>query len=225
MLDKTEKIYYLKAMDLFRGLTAEEIALIEDMTRFITCQRGQILYSPEEIKEVLFFLKKGEVQLYRLSPNGKKLVMATLGPNTFFGEMALVGRRMYDTFAEADENSTLCIMTREDMVHLLSIKPVIALNLLEILGGRFLEMETAFEDLAFKNVRGRLASLLLRMTEQRKGNGVLRVRHQDLAERAAVLRETVTETLAEFKAAKLVELGWRKIVILDEEGLRRIAVG
>ena len=51
------------------------------------------------------------------------------------------------------------------------------------------------------------------------------VRHQDLAERVAALRETVTGALAEFRAAGMVELGWRKIVILNEEELRRIAAG
>lgn len=225
MPDGMEKSYCFKAMDLFRGLTAEEIASIDHMTHVITRKKGELLYLPDETKEVLFFLKKGVVQLYRLSAEGKKLVITTLEPNTFFGEMALVGQRMYDTFAEVQENATLCIMTREDVMHLLLMKPAIALNLLEILGRRFLEMETALEDLAFKSVRARLASLLLRMAEQRESNKLRGVGHQDLAERVAALRETVTTILAEFKAEGLVELNWRKILILNEEGLHRIADG
>ena len=63
------------------------------------------------------------------------------------------------------------------------------------------------------------------MAEQRKDKNILRVRHQDLAERVAALRETVTEILGEFKTERLVELGWRKIIILNESGLRRIAAG
>lgn len=225
MPEKREKLYYLTVMDLFQGLTAEEIALLDGMTRLITCKKGQLLYSPQETKELLFLLKKGAVQLYRLSPEGKKLVITTLEPNTFFGEMALVGQRMYDTFAEAEEDSTLCIVLRENLVHLLLMKPAIALNLLETLGRRFLEMEQTLENIAFKSARARVASLLLSIAEQRKSNNILGVRHQDLAERAAILRETVTEVLAEFKAARLVELGWRKIIILNKEGLCRIAEG
>jgi CRP-like cAMP-binding protein len=225
MSDKGEKPYCIHALDLFRGLTAQEIASIDDLMRLVTRQKGQLLYSQEETKEVLFFLKEGVVHLYRLSAEGKKLVITTLGPNTLFGEMTLVGQRMYDTFAEVEENATLCIMTREDLVRLLLAKPAIALNLLEIVGRRILEMETALEDLAFKSVRARLASLLLRMAEQQKDSKIRGVRHQDLAERVAALRETVTDTLAEFKAAGMVELGWRKIVILNQERLRNIAEG
>ncbi len=225
MPDRMEKHYCFKAMDLFQGLTAEEIASLDSTMRLITRKKGEILYLPDEVKEVLFFLKEGTVQLYRLSPEGKKLVITTLGPNTFFGEMALVGQRMYHTFAEVQEDSTLCLMAREDVVRLLLTKPVIALNLLDILGRRLLEVETALEDLAFKNVRARLASLLLRMAELRKDNKLPGVSHQDLADRVSALRETVTDVLAEFKAAGLVELGWRKIAILNEEELRRIAEG
>ncbi len=220
-----EKLCYLEAMDLFRGLTAAEVASLDSVMHHTTYKRGQLLYLPEEKREVLFLLKGGSVQLYRLSPEGKKLVIATLKPNTFFGEMSLVGQRMYDTFAEAKEDSTLCIMTRADVVRLLLMKPAIALNLLETLGKRFLEMETTLEDLAFKNVRARLASLLLRMAELRKDNKLPGVSHQDLADRMSALRETVTDVLAEFRTAGLVKLGWRKIVILNEEELRRIAEG
>ncbi len=225
MRDKIDKLCYLKAMDLFRGLTDEDIASLDNIMRSVNYTKGQILYSPGETREVLFFLKKGSVQLYHLSPDGKKLVITVLGPNSFFGEMSLVGQRMYDTFAEVEEDSVLCVMTREDTMRLLSMKPAIAINLVEILGKRLLETETILEDLAFKNVRSRLASLLLRIAEQRKGDRLRGVRHQDLAERMGVLRETVTNTLAEFKADRLVELGWRKIVILNEAELRRIAAG
>ncbi len=61
------------------------------------------------------------------------------------------------------------------------------------------------------------------MAELQKSTQIWGVRHQDLAERVGALRETVTNALAEFKTAKLVELGWRKPVILDEGGLRCIA--
>ena len=225
MPDRRDKTCYLKAMDLFRGLSDEDIVSIDNMMRSTTRKKGELLYSPEESREVLFFLKKGTVQLYRLSREGKKLVMTILEPNTFFGEMALVGQRMYDNFAEAQEDVTLCIMNREDVVRLLLSKPTIAMNLLDVLGRRYLEIETALEELAFKNVRARLASLLLRLAEQRKDGKILGVSHQDLAERTATLRETVTEILGDLKAARLVELGWRKIVILNEGKLRSIAEG
>jgi CRP-like cAMP-binding protein len=46
---------------------------------------GPIFYRPDETGEVLFLLKKGAVQIYRMSPEGRKLIIANLLPYSFFG--------------------------------------------------------------------------------------------------------------------------------------------
>ena len=45
---------------------------------------------------MLYILKEGRVQLYRLSAEGRKLVLTTLEPGTVFGEMSMIGQGMYD---------------------------------------------------------------------------------------------------------------------------------
>lgn len=223
MLTGKQKLYYLKDMELFQDLSSDDMAWLDKVTNLVNFKRGQNVYSPGETGEGLFLLKKGKVQLYRLSPDGKKLVVATLEAGTFFGEMSLVGQAMYETFAEVIEDAIICIMTRQDVVRLLSSKPAVALRLLETLGQRLLEAQASLEALAFKSVRARLASLLLRLARQRGSSVVEGVGHQDLAEMAASLRETVTLTLDDFKASGLVELGRRRITILSPAGLQSIA--
>ena len=85
---------------------------------------------------MLFILKEGRVQLYRISPEGKKLVITTLGPHTLFGEMALLGTKMHNTFAEAVDDCLICIMSRTDLERLILSKPQVALRILEITGRR-----------------------------------------------------------------------------------------
>src|SRR6266571_1176969 len=82
------------AMDLFCDLEPAALAAFERQTEMRTCRKGQILYSQEDRAEVLFLLKRGRVQLYRLTPSGKRLELATLEPGTFFGEMPLVGETL-----------------------------------------------------------------------------------------------------------------------------------
>jgi CRP/FNR family transcriptional regulator, cyclic AMP receptor protein len=82
------------------------------------------------------------------------------------------------------------------------------------------EAERQLEALAFKPVLPRLADLLRR--EARDGL-VVGLSHQDLGERLGVYRETVTEALNELKAAGLLEIGRRRIRLLDEARLREIA--
>lgn len=96
-----------------------------------TCRAGRVFYTPGETGEALFILKKGRVQLYRMSPEGRKLVIARLEPICFFGEMSCVGQGMYNTFAEATEDSLICTMSRHDVERLLLSKPQVAVRILE----------------------------------------------------------------------------------------------
>jgi CRP-like cAMP-binding protein len=164
------------------------------------------------------------VQLYRLSTEGKKLVLSELGPETFFGDMPLAGQQMYGAFAEALEACTLCVLGRADLEHLIQTRPQVAIRLLEVIGRRLLEAEAVIEEFAFKGVAARLASLLLRLGVE-EGDELLGRTHQDLAEMIGTYRETVTQTLDEFKRRGLVALGRKYLRVLDRPGLERIAGG
>ena len=220
---KLDKIGYLQMVDIFQDLTEEEIEEIDRATTMSSCRKGKILYMPEDTSEVLFLLKKGRIQLYRLSPDGKKLVIATIGPGSVFGEMALIGQGMHNTFAEATEECVLCVMSRDDLERLLVTKPKVALRIFETLGRRLKEAELRLEEIAFKGIPARLASLLLQLADEQGSDRITGLTHQDLGEQIGTYRETTTQTLNIFKTEGLLEIGRKRLTILDREGLKRIA--
>jgi CRP-like cAMP-binding protein len=221
---QTDKIGYLQMVDIFQDLTEIEMEEIVRATTITTTRRGKILYMPEDTSEVLFLLKEGRVQLYRISPDGKKLVIAAVGPGTIFGEMALIGQGMHNTFAEAIEDCVLWVMSREDVERMLVTKPKVALRIFENLGNRLKEAEARFEEIAFKGIPARLASLLLQLSDESGKDTITGMTHQDLGEQIGTYRETTTQTLNAFKADGLIDIGRKRITILDREGLERIAV-
>lgn len=217
------KLGYLSEIELFQDLSEKEVAELDRVTTMSTVPKGRVFYRPEEPTEVLFILKKGRVQLYRISPEGKKLVITTLGPGTLFGEMALLGQWMHNTFAEAVEESLICVMSRTDLERLVINRPQVALRMLEITSKRLREAEGRLEDLAFKGIPARLASLLVRLAEEQDGTSISGLTHQDLAETVGTYRETATQVLNDLKAQGLIDIGRKRIVILDKEGLNEIA--
>jgi CRP-like cAMP-binding protein len=215
-----KKIGYLSMVELFRDFSPAEMQEIERATRMQTCASGRVFYTPGETGEVLFVLKKGSVQIYRMSPEGRKLVIATLPQYSFFGEMSCIGQGMYDTYAEAAEDSLICTMSRSDVERLLLSKPKVALRILEAVGKRVVDAERQLEEIAFKGLIPRLASLLLREAE---GDEITGWSHQDIAERIGVYRETVTSALNELKSAGLIEIGRKRITITNRPRLERAA--
>jgi CRP/FNR family transcriptional regulator, cyclic AMP receptor protein len=218
------KLRHLSAIDIFQDLSAADLDWLAAHTTMVTARRGQLVYMPGETNEALFLLKAGRVRIYRLSADGKKLVLSELAPQTFFGDMPLAGQQMYGAFAEAIEDCTLCVLGRADLEGLIQTRPQVAIRLLEVIGRRLLEAEAIIEDFAFKSVAARLATTLLRLWAE-EGDLVLGRTHQDLADMIGTYRETVTQTLDDFKRRGLIGLGRKSIRVLDRPGLEGIAEG
>jgi len=217
-----QKTAYLSAMRIFRDLSPNDMKMIVDSTVMTTATKGKMIYMPGETGEVLFLLKKGSVRLYRLSSEGRKLIVQTVGPMTFFGEMAVVGQNMQDLFAEAAEECLICVMSRPDVERLILSKPQVGLRILEEIGQRMHEVQERLGDTAFKGIPARVASLLLRLSNE-GAQPIKGITHQDLADTIGVYRETVTNALDSLQDQRIIQVKRKEVVILDAQKLQGVA--
>ncbi len=206
--------------ELFAGLNAEEMGDIAQRLPMATCRAGQLIYEPGETGEALFILKSGHIRLYRITPDGRKLVLATLAPGTAFGDMSVLGQSMTGSFAEATEACTICIMSRVDIEQIVLEHPRVAIHLIQLFSGRLREAESRLEQMAFAPVHTRLARLLLDLEANSEVAGHS---HQELAEMLGASRETVSRALVEFKSAGWVGIDRRCIRLLDRAALTEAA--
>ncbi|MBI4202664.1 MAG: Crp/Fnr family transcriptional regulator [Chloroflexi bacterium] len=215
-------VTYLQKVDVFKDLTKEEIETLFHGVMLRECQPGTMFFSPDDASERLFILKEGQVDIYRLTPSGKRLVTRRIGPGTIFGEIGLLGQTMQGCFAEASSSSLVCIATKEDLVGLLRQRPDVALRMLEAIGARLKLLEERLEQAAFSSVKARLASFLLANAGQQ--NGTLEgYTHAEIGDTIGALRQTVTETLSELQRQGLVEVGHKLVRIMSRSGLEGIA--
>ncbi len=218
------KVGYLSATHVFRDLNSKELEEVDRISTVRTCPQGKVLYIPGETGEVLFILKQGRVNIYRINQEGKKLVIGSIAPGSVFGEMSLIGQAMHDTFAEAAEDCALCVMSQSDLERVLLSKPRVALRFMELMALRLHEVEERMESVAFKSVPARLAAYLLQLAEQ--SDCVIRgVSHQDLADMVGTYRETVTRILNEFRSDGCIDLGRLRLTVLRPEALQDIEKG
>src|SRR5215467_13985282 len=207
------------AMDICCELVRAAMAAFEQQTEMRTCRKGQLLYSQEDRAEVLFLVKRGRVQLYRLTPSGKRLDLAVIEPGAFFGEMPLVGESLRHTFAEATEDSLICVMSRSDIERLMRERSEVALRMIEVLSRRLALCEARLEEMAYRSVPARIAAVLLRLSQGQHGK-VVSITHQELGDMIGALRESVTKILDDFQRDGLVELGRGRVTLHDVAGLQ-----
>jgi len=211
----------LRESDLFRDLDDQEMAEIAERLTMATCPAGRLIYEPDQTGEALFILKSGTVRLYRMTPDGRKLVLAILTPGTVFGEMTALAQTMTGTFAEAHEDCMVCILSQRDIEEILMAHPDVALRLVRLFAERVREAEERLEQIAFKSVPARVAKLLLQLADERGEVGDHS--HHELAEMVGTSRETVSRVLMDLKREGHVEIDRRSVRILNRDSLGELA--
>jgi CRP-like cAMP-binding protein len=217
-----DRTYCMSEVDIFADLSAAEMDAIAAAAPMRTYAAGELLYSPHKPVQTLFILKRGRVRVFRVAADGRALTTAIITPGTIFGEMVLLGQHMYDNYAEALDESVVCVMSREDVHRFLLSDPRIAARITTILGERLIEMERRLSDTVFKSVPQRIAGALCTLAgQQRVLSRAIHVRltHEQLAALVGASRETTTKTLNELADRGLLQLHRGKITILDPDGL------
>ncbi|WP_251072471.1 Crp/Fnr family transcriptional regulator [Streptomyces sp. ISL-43] len=220
-----EKTWCISEVDIFRDLNEAEMDAIAAAAPMKTYSAGELLYSPSQPSEVLFILKKGRIRIFRVAADGRALTCAIITPGTIFGEMVLLGQRMYDNFAEALDDVTVCVMSRTDVHRFLLADARISARITEILGRRLTDLEQRLSDSVFKSVPQRIATTLLTLAAETRPRVLgarspqIALTHQQIAALAGTSRETTTKVLRDFADQHLIRLARGRITVLDPQRL------
>jgi CRP/FNR family transcriptional regulator, cyclic AMP receptor protein len=187
-------------------------------------ERGATVATPDALAERMYVLMSGKVNLICTNNEGRRLVIATLEPGAVFGEGALEASGAStdpNVFAEAVDDVAVWVIPAGEARNMTMQYPILGWGLLQTYGLRLLQVENSLEDVAYKKLPERLATLLVELDDD--GTGVIKgISHQALADRLGTYRETVSAILRDFKRQGLVELGYRRIRIVDVEELKEI---
>ena len=184
--------------------------------------RGDIVASAEELTEKMYVLMSGKINMVCTNNEGRRLVIAALEPGAVFGEGALDTRSEPGVFVEAVTDVAVWMIPANEARNMTMQYPILGWGMLQTYGSRLFQVENSLEDVAYKKLPERLASLLLEMGNYADGL-ITGVSHQALADHLGTYRETVSAILRDFKRQGLVQLGYRRIEIEDVEGLKEAA--
>lgn len=185
-------------------------------------ERGQLVATSDDLAQKMYVLMTGKVNLICTNHEGRRLVIATLEPGAVFGEGALDRPGDPNVFVEAAESVSIWVIPSAEARNVTIQYPILGWGLLQTYGERLSQVENSLEDVAYKKLPERLATLLLHLADS-ETDAIKGVSHQALADHLGTYRETVSAILRDFKRQGLVELGYRRIQLVDVESLQEIA--
>lgn len=184
-------------------------------------ERGATVATPEDLSSRMYVLMSGKLNMICTNNEGRRLVIATLEPGAIFGEGALDNSSDANLFAEAVDDVAVWVIPAGEARNMTMQYPILGWGLLQTYGLRLLQVENSLEDVAYKKLPERLATLLVELDDD-DSSVIKGVSHQALADRLGTYRETVSAILRDFKRQGVVELGYRRIRLVDVEALKEI---
>jgi CRP-like cAMP-binding protein len=222
------KLWFLKHIRLFDGISPSEMQEMEKITRMEEVKKRQPLYLPGDPSSNVYLLKKGRVKIANTAPSGKEVTFDILEPGEVFGELDVLEDAPRSTSAETLDDAVICVIPRRDFDQYLAMHPTVMFKLTKLIGLRLKKIQSRVEDLVFRDVPARLAHLLseLGKTEGAEDTQGIRLKvrltHQEMANLIGCSRETVSTTMGQFRDDGLIQMDGRTITILNPEGLSRL---
>ncbi len=223
------KVWYLSKFNLFKGMTSQEMGMVEKMTTMKSFRKKEPIYLMGQPGKSVYLLKKGVVKISRILLDGRELVLALLKAGEIFGELEAVNEEDRQAQAEAHDDVMICVMNREDFLKVMQSKPDLGTRLNKIIGFRRRVIENKLENLIFKSVPQKIGILLTELADQfgkKEAKGILIdlvLTHQDIANLIAASRTTVTESLLVFKDKGIIELEGKRIRLVKPEALKSLS--
>jgi uncharacterized membrane protein len=131
----------LSDVPLFALLDEQERAILADRVDHASFEAGATIFSYGEPGDALFVVVKGEVEVFFKNDTGEKIVLETVRPGQFFGEISLLDGGPRTASARATEPVEALVVDQGDLDELFRLKPAAALDLLAAAGRR--QRETA----------------------------------------------------------------------------------
>lgn len=221
----------LRKIYLFSGVTDNDLEALARVAISRDFPRDVPIFW--EGKEALGFyiLLRGQVKLVKSSWEGKEYILRLVAPGETMGEAAVLAESTYPVSAITLEDCQTLFFPKIDFLNLLTSSPRLARNMLATMSHLLYHLTRQLEDLSLKEVSARLAKYLQERCQESHGRVAaglsfdLPVTKTHLAAYLGTISETLSRTLARFKALGVIQVEKSRITIEEPELLGKIATG
>ena len=225
-----DKTWYLKKVNILSSLNENEISYIAKNCTMKTYTKNEIIYNPGDKGNLIYFIKKGKIRIFKNSPKWKEITLTILKEGECFGSLYMEEKQEYKEFADSfSDNSMVCLIPKTMFFSLTKNNSSIPLKINKLLGLRIYELEMMIEELTFKSVIERIASVLSKLINkygnfenENAGTINLPITHYDLAKMIGVTREAASNALMKLKKMNIIELKRKKILVNDYNELKEL---
>ncbi|OUR97139.1 hypothetical protein A9Q84_12495 [Halobacteriovorax marinus] len=215
---------------IFCELEGSQLSQVDGHKVLNKYKKGQTLFVQGNHPFGIFCISKGNIKVTKVGADGKESIVRICHGGDVLGHRSLFSDENYTATATAMEDSEVCFIDKKFILKTIEEKPSVALNIINKLSKEMGSAETRLSSYHQKNVRERLAELLIVLS---KSHGIndgesrtridIRLTREEMATMIGTANETLIRFMSEFKSEGIIEQDGKTIIVTDSEKLSQWA--
>jgi CRP/FNR family cyclic AMP-dependent transcriptional regulator len=207
----------LKAVPLFSSFPEDQLRMLASVVTRKSATRSTTVMAGGDATDSLYIVLSGRLKVMMSDADGKEVILSILGPGEFFGEMGLIDDAPRSASVVAIEACELLSIAKRDFKKCLAENFEMTMAVMRGLVRRLREADRKIGSLALLDVYGRVARLLLDMSETVEGEKIVtkRLPKQDIAKMIGASREMVSRVMKDLQMGGYIEVRGSNIVLRD----------
>ncbi len=210
-------IIALKTFSLFHGLSDEVLASVARVAMMRRIPRGQSVVNAGDRPDYVYFALTGSFKVVVSDEDGREVILSILGQGELFGEMGMFDEQPRSASVIAVVPSDLVLIPKNDFRHIMQDNFDVAWRIMCNLAERLRNADRKIESLALMDVYGRVARLLIDMSEDVDGEAVVvrKISKQDIAKMIGASREMVSRVMKDLGQQGLIQETPQGIILCE----------
>ena len=207
----------LRNVPLFAALPESQLQLLTRVVGRKSHPRNSTIIAAGDPTDALYIVISGRLKVMMSDDEGREVILAILVQGEFFGEMGLIDEAPRSATVIAIEPCELLTISKVDFKKCLQENFDIAHGVMKGLVKRLREADKKIGSLALMDVYGRVARLLMEMSETIDGQRVVtkKLPKQDIAKMIGASREMVSRVMKDLQTGGYIEMRGSNIVLRD----------
>ncbi|MBI4240794.1 MAG: cyclic nucleotide-binding domain-containing protein [Candidatus Rokubacteria bacterium] len=114
---------FLRSVSLFKEIAEPHLGTLSRRLRERRLRKGEVLFREGDPGQELFLIREGSVVISKPVMGRVEQVLARLGPGEFFGEMSLFDQSPRSATVQAEMETVLLSLDRDNLHQLIEVSP------------------------------------------------------------------------------------------------------
>jgi CRP-like cAMP-binding protein len=212
---------------VFKTLTADENEFLNSQKTSIVYQRGHVIYKEGNRITGVFCVYNGILKIYKTGSDGKEQIVAFARAGDIIGYRSVLSNEPACTTAQVLEEAHICFIPSSVIFQLVRANGDFSLALMQLTCKELNQANSFIKDIAQKNVRERLAEVLLMLDDtfgtNEEGQLNIVLTREEFANIVGTATESVIRLLSEFKTDGYISLLGKRIKLENKKLLQKIS--